>query len=785
MAKKLRILNVEDQERDVALLTRHLTRAGYDVSSVRVCTAETFRLALQDQTWDLILCDYSMPTFNAIAALNILKETKIDLPFIIISGTVGEAVAVEAMKAGAHDYLMKDNLARLAPTIERELLDLENRRARWKAEEQREQLVAQLQSERQRLDNIVANVPGVVWENRRDPGDLANNVEFVSNYVETMLGYTAEEWLSTPGFWLEIMHPDDRERMRTRSSLALVQREREPVEFRWIAKDGRVVQVEAHSAVIRDASGEAVGIRGVTIDITQRKLAEEALYATEEKYRNIFENAIEGIFQANPNGQYVAANIAMARILGYYSPEEFKEQRTCFSVANYVDPETREVLKRMLEKEDLIVGFECEVYRKDGGKITTVQNIRAIRDGDGKLIHYEGSIEDVTERKLLETQLRQSQKLEAIGMLAGGIAHDFNNLLTVIGGYCDLSLAKLREEDPLRRNLTEISKASDRAAVLTRQLLAFSRKQVLQAKVLDLNSVVPEMEKLLRRLIGEDIKFSAVLGSGLGSVKADPGQIEQVIMNLALNSRDAMPNGGTLTIETTNIFLDEEHARHHVTVVPGHYVMLAVSDSGRGMDAGTQARVFEPFFTTKDPGKGTGLGLSTVYGIVKQSGGSIWVYSELERGTTFKIYLPRVDEAPKFEPRREIKEAIRGDQTILLAEDEEMVRQLAQEVLQTYGYKVLVAANGGAALLICERYEDTIDLLLTDVVMPEMSGPQLAERLKQLRPEMKVLYMSGYTDNAIVHQGVLDEGESFIQKPFAPVSLAEKVYDVLTANDAR
>jgi nitrogen-specific signal transduction histidine kinase/ActR/RegA family two-component response regulator len=391
---------------------------------------------------------------------------------------------------------------------------------------------------------------------------------------------------------------------------------------------------------------------------------------------------------------------------------------------------------------------------------------------------------DVTERRVLEEQLRQSQKLEAIGQLAGGIAHDFNNLLTVVTGYSDLTVRQLQAADPVRRNVEEIKKAGERAASLTRQLLAFSRKQVLQPKVLNINAVISDIEKMLRRLIGEDVGLKTIIASELGSIKADPGQIEQVLMNLAINARDAMPQGGKLTIEAENVYLNDEYARQHIAVKPGPYVMLAVSDTGTGMDEKTQAHIFEPFFTTKEAGKGTGLGLSTVYGIVKQSGGNIWVYSEVGRGTTFKIYLPRVDEgAQEYKRSAEVEEIFQGTETILLAEDEEMVRKLAREVLETYGYQVLEAANGREALLICERYKEPIHLLITDVVMPEMSGRELSDRLAQLRPEIKVLYMSGYTDNAIVHQGVLDEGANFIQKPFSPHTLAQKVRTVLSGEE--
>jgi two-component system, cell cycle sensor histidine kinase and response regulator CckA len=339
---------------------------------------------------------------------------------------------------------------------------------------------------------------------------------------------------------------------------------------------------------------------------------------------------------------------------------------------------------------------------------------------------------------------------------------------------------RLQAKDPLHHNLEEIMKAGERAAALTRQLLAFSRKQLLQPKVINLNSVVSDLEKMLQRLIGEDIALLTILEPEIGSVKADPGQIEQVIMNLVVNARDAMPHGGKLTVETKKAYLDEGYTSHHLAVIPGHYVMLAVSDTGVGMDDETQKRIFEPFFTTKELGKGTGLGLSTVYGIVKQSGGNIWVYSEVGHGTTFKVYLPIVDEEPQELKRSaEVEKNLRGRETVLLAEDEEIVRKLTQEILETYGYQVLEAANASTALSICEHHKKPIHLLITDVVMPEMSGRELADRLHGLRPEMKVLYMSGYTDNAIVHHGILDPDISFLQKPFTPDALARKVREVL------
>ncbi|TAL11564.1 MAG: response regulator [Nitrospirae bacterium] len=380
----------------------------------------------------------------------------------------------------------------------------------------------------------------------------------------------------------------------------------------------------------------------------------------------------------------------------------------------------------------------------------------------------------------LEEQLRQAQKMEAVGRLAGGIAHDFNNVLTIIKGYSDLALGQMAPQDPQRARLQYIKDAGERAASLTRQLLAFSRRQVLESKVLDLNAIVTNLYEMLPRLIGEDIDIVSILKPGLGRMKADPGQIEQVILNLAVNARDAMPQGGKMTIETANVALDENYARDHATVQPGPHVMLAVSDTGHGMDAETSARIFEPFFTTKEIGQGTGLGLAMVYGIVKQSGGSIWVYSEPGKGTTFKIYFPRVEDALEVqEPAEDRPRILRGTETVLVAEDEEMVRNLMQTILEAQGYAVLVARNATEALSIGHRHHGSIPLLVTDVVMPGMSGRELAAQLAMVHPEAKVLYVSGYTDDAVVRHGVLNAGLAFLQKPFSAESFLFKVRDAL------
>jgi signal transduction histidine kinase/ActR/RegA family two-component response regulator len=381
-----------------------------------------------------------------------------------------------------------------------------------------------------------------------------------------------------------------------------------------------------------------------------------------------------------------------------------------------------------------------------------------------------------------DEQLRQSEKLEAIGQLASGVAHDFNNLLTAIDGYSSLALRQLGDDHPTSSYLEEISKAGDRASNLTRQLLAFGRKQLLQPLALNLNDVVGDMIKLLKRLIGEDVQLVTKPGADLKQIKADPGQLEQVLVNLVVNARDAMPRGGTVTIETANTTLDGAYAGRHIGVTPGEYVMLAISDTGTGMDHDTKARIFEPFFTTKEKGKGTGLGLSTVYGIIKQSGGGVWVYSELGKGTTFKVYLPQVEDEASAREHSKADEAIkRGTETVLLVEDEDMVRNLASELLEESGYVVLSASGGEEAINFGKKHNDRIDLLITDVVMPKISGKEVAEQLKKIHPETKVLFMSGYTDEAIVQQGIVDSDIAFIQKPFSERALTQMVRDVLDA----
>jgi PAS domain S-box-containing protein len=525
---------------------------------------------------------------------------------------------------------------------------------------------------------------------------------------------------------------------------------------------------------------------GLQREISERKRAEEEVRNSERRYRLLADNVTDVIWTTDMHLPFTYFSPSVAQT-GYTV-----EEAMALSVTEFLTPASLELAMKTLATE--LVESETEavapfgsrtlqlgVHCKDGSTLWTETRVSFLRGADGRPVGILGVARDIAERKRLEKQLRQAQELEAIGRLSGGVAHDFNNILTAITGYSSILLRNLDPDDPKRSDVDEIKQAADRAATLTQQLLAFSRKQVLQLQVLDLNSVVANTEKMLQRLIGEDIELATMLDPNLGRVKADPGRIEQVIMNLAVNARDAMPQGGKLTIESTNTVLDDAYALRHVDVKPGHYAMLAVSDTGVGMDEETRSHLFEPFFTTKEDGKGTGLGLPTVYGIVKQSNGHIWVYSELGRGTTFKIYLPQTDEAAEpihLEPVT--SEPARGSETILLVEDDDVVRGLASRTLTENGYSVLEAANGEEATRVCQRRGGPIQLLLTDVVLPGgMSGRDIAERVAALRPETKVLYMSGYTDNAIVHHGVMEPGIAFIGKPFTPAALLHKLRRVL------
>jgi PAS domain S-box-containing protein len=530
----------------------------------------------------------------------------------------------------------------------------------------------------------------------------------------------------------------------------------------------------------RHFSPEEISLAWSVADQVAGALAHARLTQTQRRLSAAIEQAAESVIITDVGGSIIYVNPAFERSSGY-SRAEAIGQNPRFLKSGRQEVAFYEQLWATISSGQAWQGRFVN-KRKDGTLCTQEATIAPVRDERGPLINYVSVQRDVTRELQLEEQYRQAQKMEAIGRLAGGLAHDFNNLLVIIIGYSELLLDRQLGAHPWRTYVEQIKKAGEHAAGLVRHLLAFSRQQVLQPEILGLNGVVSNIEPMLRRLIGEDIDLIAKLEPGLGQVKADAGQIEQIILNLAANARDAMPRGGKLIIETANVELDETYIRQHAGVEPGTYVMLAVSDTGTGMDAATQARIFEPFFTTKAQGRGTGLGLAMVYGIVKQSGGHIWVYSELGRGTTFKIYLPRVHETARaVEPRPGLTDMPPGSETVLVVEDEEAVRALTRHILEMCGYTVLEAGHGGEALLLGEQHQEPIHLLLTDVVMPHTSGRELADRLAAMHPEMKVLYISGYTDQALVHHGVLEPGVFLLQKPFSPEALAQKVREVLDA----
>jgi PAS domain S-box-containing protein len=616
-------------------------------------------------------------------------------------------------------------------------------------------------------ENAADMIAVVDMEGRR----LYNSLSY-----QKVLGYSPEELQASSSF--EQIHPDDRERVKKAAEEARRSGIGKTLEYRLRHKNGTWLVLESTSSVIRNAKGEPEKLVIVNRDVTERKRAEEALRRSESGFRSVVEDAPYGIYRTSLTGRFLQVNPALQKMLGYESTEELLRR----DLANHIFRHAGEYqrLTELLVHTEEIKDLEMEWKRLDGTPITVRCSGRRINDESGVPAYFEVFAEDVTEKRVLEKQLRMAQKMEAIGRLSGGIAHDFNNLLGVIIGYSGVLKKRLGPDNALCEHALEIEKAGQRAASLTKQLLAFSRQQVLTPAVLNLNSLATDMEKMLPRLLGEDIEVSLTLDPELGNVKADQSQIEQVIMNLAVNARDAMPTGGKLKVQTSNVELDQAYTWNHPGSKAGEYVLLTVTDTGMGMDAGTLTHIFEPFFTTKERGKGTGLGLATVYGVVKQSNGYIWVDSAPGKGASFQIYLPRhVGEPGADEPKNDSGEKLRGSETILLVEDAEPLRKLAQTFLEAGGFRVLPAESGEVALEVAAGFRGTFDLLLTDVVMPGMNGRVLAEQLSPRQPGMKVLYMSGYTDSFIAGHGVLDPETHLLHKPFTEEVLIRKVREVL------
>jgi PAS domain S-box-containing protein len=641
MTTPLRLLLVEDSEDDACLVVRELERGGFGVSVTRIESEAELTRALEARDgWDLVISDYALPQFDAPRALGIVRGRDLDVPFIIVSGAVDEATAVDSMKAGAQDFIVKDRLARLVPAVAREL-------------------------------------------------------------------------------------------------------------------------------------GEA-GARSA------KRRAEQALRISEMRFRRLAESGMIGVAITDTSGAVLEANEAFLQILGY-SEHDLRAGRIRWAVTTPLEsePATNAALAQ-LRAQGVAPPFERECVLSDGRRVPML--VAAATLEDSTLIAL---CLDLSERKQLEEQVRRAQKMEAVGALAGGVAHDFNNMLSVILSYAGLLIAETSPGDPLRSGLEEIQKAGDRAAELTRRLLAFSRHLKHEPRALDPNRIIAGMRRMLERIVGEDVDLSITTASDAGTIRADPGQIEQVVMNLVVNARDAMPGGGRLALETARIVLDDESAARRVGARPGSYALIAVTDTGIGMDDATLGRIFEPFFSTKEPGKGTGLGLSTVYGIVQQSGGHLVVHSQPGRGSTFQVYLPVTGaEADPAIPEAPLGR-LRGSETILVVEDEPQVRATMRAVLARFGYDVLDAQNAGEALLVSEEHKAPIDLLVTDVVLPRMSGCELAVRLTRTRPDMRVLYVSGYTGHAVLQERAPDVIAPFFEKPITPEPFVRRVRDVLDTSRPR
>jgi two-component system cell cycle sensor histidine kinase/response regulator CckA len=759
METPLRVLLVDDDEDDCALTSAMVARIRTPRAArmTWVGSYEAGLEALLENRSDVCLLDYRLGARDGLDLLRQARSLGCVCPFIVLTGQGADGADELAMSLGADDYLGKADLT--VPLLERAI--------RYAVERGRH--VGALRASEARYRRLFeATKDGILILSAE-----TQRIVDANPFISELTGCPREAFIGK--FLWEIGPFKDAAAAKDSFAELLANDYVRYDDLPLTASGGRIVTVEFVSSVYL-VNGERV-IQCNIRDITARRTVETELRMRDRAIEAVAQGIIITDARA-PDAPTLYASPGFVRLTGYPA-EEVLGKNCRLLQGRDTDPASTSLLH-----EAQRAGRACVVellnYRKDGSPFWNSLALSPIRDERGVLVQYIGVQTDVTARRQLEAQLLQSQKMEAVGRLAGGVAHDFNNMLSVILSYTEMIRSSLTKDDPVSADIGEIRTAALRAADLTRQLLAFSRQQVLEAKVLNLNEVLGKMERMLARLLGADISLTVLPAPGLSNVQADPGQLEQIVMNLAVNARDAMLTGGQLTLETANVDLDEEYAVQH-DVPPGPYVELTVSDTGIGMDRATRGRIFEPFFTTKDKSKGTGLGLATVFGIVKQSGGHIVVDSEPGAGTTFKIYLPTVA-AEVDAPALTMSLVVEGERTggtILLVEDEEQVRVVARTLLRRQGYVVLDAQNGGEALLISEQYGADIDLLLTDVVLPRMSGRQLAERLAPARPSMRVLYMSGYTDDAVLRHGIIHSGAGFLQKPITPALLAQKVRDTL------
>ena len=757
----LRILILEDVPMDAELMEYELARARIPFAARRVDTREDFLAELDGFQPDLILSDFTLPRFDGLTALSLARERAPSIPFLIVTGSVNEETAVGCMKAGATDYLLKSNLARIGPAIEGALARVEARREKTRAEEALRRSEANLQA-------IFNNSIQCFVLLDRDGTILALNRTAVE-WGDRILGRRFRE-----GDRITDFIPGAAEGFE-----AAMKGECRQVERCIRDRDGVERWFDTSHAPVVDEQGEVIGVCLNAQDVSERKAAEQARRESEARYRDLFDNASDLVCATAPDGTFLYVNRAWHDGLGYTDEDlmgrRFAEVLHPDSQQLYQDSVARALAGGTVNQVDLVL------VTRSGATVIVEGNVSATVQ-DGKPVTLRGIFRDVTERKRVEEQLRRAERMQAAGRLAGGVAHEVNNMMTGVIGFSEFLLQGLPPDDARRMEVNEIIKAGTRAADVTRQLLAFTRQQLLRPEVLDVNECLGSFEKLLRRSLAEDHRLELQLSPDTGRIQADRGQLEQVLVNLVLNARDAMNGPGRVTISTESVMLDEAYAQRHAGIVifPGSYVRVTVTDTGCGMGPEVQPLIFEPFFTTKPIGQGTGLGLSTVYGIVKQSGGFIWAYSEPELGTAFKMYFPRLMAGEVSAPTGDGNGApSRGTETILVVEDEEMVRELACRALRERGYRVREARNGLEAVRQVEQRESPIDLVISDVVMPELGGRELGQQLASMAPGVPVLYMSGYTGEDVIQRGLLDPEAPFQQKPFTPEGLARKVREML------
>lgn len=766
--KPLRLLIADDDQNDVDLCIRHLRKSGVNFEADYVSTRDELAERLQKQPVDIVLSDYRMGSWTGLDALAVVKQIQPDVPLILMTGTLGDELAVESIKAGVTDYILKGQLARLPMALrraqeERMLRDAESR------------ALTALRESEQHYRTLVQNAPEAIVVI-----DVEKSALVDCNDNASRLFQLSREELLRRG--LVDLSPFSQPNGQA-SAAAIAEKINLAMDggtphFEWAFRNSMSADISCEVHFVRlSATGNQGLIRGSILDITDRKLAEAALRASESRYRSLVNNATYGIYWVSLEGSLLFANPALVRMLGYDSIEEVLALRDTTEL--FYDTLARDTVRAHFV-ENGRVDATVDWKRKDGRTIHVRLNGREVLEPETSQKCIEIIVEDITERRVLEKQLANSQKFEAIGQLAGGIAHDFNNMIGAILGWADMGIEETEPGSRLHRHFEKVHQQGERAAALTRQLLAFARRQILEPRNIDLNSTVVETLNLLEKVLGGNIEIRANLASDLSVIRADPVQMEQVVMNLCINARDAMPSGGSLIIDTSNITVDERFCSMQPLAHPGTYAMLSVTDSGTGMDAATLDRIFEPFFTTKEVGKGTGLGLATIYGIIRQHNGFVQVYSEVGLGSTFRVYVPAANVAVEASRVSEAPQEVRGGtETLLVAEDHEGLRQLAVETLSSLGYNVLVANDGEQALLEFQRSRSIISLVLLDVVMPKLSGPEVYERICTDAPGFPVIFATGYSADLSLLKKAQANGLPILQKPYVTRDLARKIRETL------